>query len=155
MLVCCADNVTLHWAWVLGNFGLQPTLPLLTPAPAVSNHQHLSGYHTSRTGRQRDSVQIHLIECSPLIGPQIQRRAPIGPDTIYTRCRELSSLKLGHSLETCGRDAGSGDNVPISCWSASCARLSQPRDCQNQAETNCSSESTVSWRDSRSPQLRR
>ena len=106
MLVSCADNVTLG----LGNFGLQPTL--LIPAPAVSNHSHLSGSRKFRTERKTDSVLIHLIECSPLIGPQIQRQAPIGPDTIYTRCRELSSLKLGHSLETCVRDC----NCHIGGW---------------------------------------
>ena len=69
---------------------LQPTL--LIPAPAVSNQLHLSGRRTSRTGRQTDSVLIHLIECSPLIGPQIQRQVPIGPDIIYTRCRKLRLL---------------------------------------------------------------
>ena len=69
---------------------LQPTL--LIPAPAVSNQLHLSGRRTSRTGRQTDSVLIHLIECSPLIGPQIQRQVPIGPDIIYTRCRKLHLL---------------------------------------------------------------
>ena len=69
-----------------------------------------------------------------------------------------AEITAGNCARLCkvpGRDTGSGDNVPISCWSASCARLSQPPDCQNQAETNCSSESTVSWRGSRSPQLRR
>ena len=69
---------------------LQPTL--LIPAPAVSNQLHLSGRRTSRTERQTDSVLIHLIECSPLIGPQIQRQVPIGPDIIYTRCRKLRLL---------------------------------------------------------------